>query len=269
LERTGRPREALDQYRLALTLLPAADPEVERQRAELIEHVADAERLAGMPDEAKKSYEQALAIWDALLPALKQRRGGTALLRRGVVLGRLARFDEAREAFERAMDAAPSARETYATILAFLVVSAPDPNFAQYVFRTAQNQLGLEPEWRVYFALWLQLIAGRTGQTTEGDVTTALDAPAGAEGWWAKLARFGAGRLSYDALIEETSGIGERAEAYFYEGGRRLKQGDEAGARAMFAKVIETQMVNFYEYAMAQELLRSPSIRSSALNARQ
>lgn len=267
LERTGRPREALDQYKLALTLLPANEPEIERQRAELIEHVADAERLAGLRDEAQKSYEQALALWDGMIPNLKQRRGGGAQLRRGIVLGRLARFEDAKEAFERAMDAAPSARETYATILAFLVVSAPDANFGQYVFRTAKNQLGLEPEWRVYFALWLRMIAGRTGQTIDGDVTSALDAPPGAEGWWAKLARFGAGRLNYDALLEETTGVGERAEAYFYEGGRRLAQGDEAGARVMFAKVIETQMVNFYEYAMAQELLRTTSMKSAVLSS--
>jgi hypothetical protein len=178
------------------------------------------------------------------------------------VLGRLARFDAAKEAFERAMDAAPSARETYATILSFLVVSAPDAGFAQYVFRTAQNQLGLEPEWRVYFALWLRMIAGRTGQTIDGDITSALDTPPGAEGWWSKLARFGSGRLNYDGLLEETNGVGERAEAYFYEGGRRLASGDEAGARQMFSKVIETQMVNFYEYAMAQELLRTTSMRA-------
>jgi tetratricopeptide (TPR) repeat protein len=267
LERTGRAREALDQYRAALALLPANEPEIDRQRAELHEHIADAERLAGLRDEAQKSYEQALALWDGVLPNLKQRRGGTAQLRRGIVLGRLARFEEAKEAFERAMDAAPSARETYATILAFLVVNTPDTSFGQYVFRTAKNQLGLEPEWRVYFALWLRMIAGRTGQTIDGEITSALDAPPGAEGWWAKLARFGAGRLNYDALLEETSGVGERAEAYFYEGGRRLAQGDEAGARQMFAKVIETQMVNFYEYAMAQELLRTASMRSSVLRA--
>jgi len=267
LERTGRAREALEQYRAALALLPANEPEIDRQRAELHEHIADAERLAGLRDEAQKSYEQALALWDGVLPNLKQRRGGTAQLRRGIVLGRLARFEEAKEAFERAMDAAPSARETYATILAFLVVNTPDTNFGQYVFRTAKNQLGLEPEWRVYFALWLRMIAGRTGQTIDGEITSALDAPPGAEGWWAKLARFGAGRLNYDALLDETTGVGERAEAYFYEGGRRLAQGDEAGARQMFAKVIETQMVNFYEYAMAQELLRTASMRSSVLSA--
>jgi tetratricopeptide (TPR) repeat protein len=265
LERTGRPREARDQYRAALDLITGESADTERQRAELFEHLGDAERLAGMHDDSVRSYQKALSIWDALLPNMKPRRGGNAQLRRGVLLGRLARFDEAKVAFERAMDAAPSARETYATILAFLVVSAPDESFAQSVFRTAQNQLGLEPEWRVYFALWLRMIAGRSGQPVDGDISQAFETPANAEGWWAKLARFGSGKLSYDTLLEETTGVGERAEAYFYEGGRLLAQGDEAGARAMFAKVLDTQMVNFYEFAMAQELLGVRPMRSTPM----
>jgi tetratricopeptide (TPR) repeat protein len=260
LERTGRAREARDQYRAALELLTGASADIDRQRAELLEHVGDAERVAGMRDEAQRSYEKALALWDTLLPGQKAKRNGTAQLRRGVLLGRLSRLEDAKAAFERAMDAAPTARETYATILAFLVVSAPDAAFAHTVFHTAQNQLGLEPEWKVYFALWLRMIAGRSGQPLEGDVTQAFETPTGAEGWWAKLARFGSGKLSYDTLLEETTAVGERAEAYFYEGGRRLTQGDEAGARAMFSKVLETQMVNFYEFAMAQELLTAAPI---------
>jgi tetratricopeptide (TPR) repeat protein len=270
LERTGRPREARDQYREALELVTGEGPEVERQRAELLEHIADAERFLGLSDEARHSYEKTLSIWDALLPSVKHKRGGGPVqLRRGVVLGRLGRLNEAKAAFESAMDAAPGARETYATILAFLVANAPDSDFAQSVFRTAQNQLGLSPEWRVYFALWLRMIEGRSGQPLDGDLARAFETPADADGWWAKLARFGSGKLNYDGLLEETTGVGERAEAYFYEGGRRLAQGDEPGARAMFAKVLDTRMVNFYEFAIAQELLGTPSMRAPSLAVNQ
>jgi tetratricopeptide (TPR) repeat protein len=262
LERTGRPRDARDAYKAALDLVTGSSPDTDRLRAELLEHIGDAERIAGMRDDAPRSYEKALAIWDTLLPGQKAKRNGVAQLRRGVLLGRLSRLEEAKQAFERAMDAAPSARETYATILAFLVVNEPDNAFAHTVFHTAQNQLGLEPEWKVYFALWLRMIAGRTGQPVEGDVTQAFETPNDAEGWWAKLARFGSGKLSYDTLLEEATSVGERAESYFYEGGRRLAQGDEVGARAMFAKVLDTQMVNFYEFAMAQELLTEQAIRA-------
>ena len=111
----------------------------------------------------------------------------------------------------------------------------------------------------------VRVIASRTGQPIDSDISQAFETPTGAEGWWAKLARFGSGKLNYDGLLEETNGVGERAEAYFYEGGRLLAQGDEAGARAMFAKVLDTQMVNFYEFAMAQELLGVTPMRATSI----
>jgi tetratricopeptide (TPR) repeat protein len=258
LERIGRARDAAEQYRKALTLIKDQGPDPDRQRAELYERLGDAERNSAQREQSQQSYEKSLALWDSLATLARSRRAGTAELRRGVLLGRLGRLDEAKAAFERAMDAAPSARETYATILAFLVVGAPDAAFAQKVFHIAQNQVGLEPEWKVYFALWLRMIAGRSGLPVEGDVTAVFDSFAEGDDWFAKLARFGSGKLNYDALLEEAEAQGERAEAYFYEGGRRLAQGDDTGARAMFSKVLATQMVNFYEFSMAQELLTSP-----------
>ena len=77
-----------------------------------------------------------------------------------MLLGRLARRTDSVSAFEQAMELAPDMRETYATILAYLAVSEPDSRFAHRVFRSALNQLSLEPEWKVYFALWLRMIAG-------------------------------------------------------------------------------------------------------------
>ena len=50
-------------------------------------------------------------------------------------------------------------------------------------------------------------------------------------------------------------GEGERTEAHFYEGVRQLGS-DQAAARALFERVLQTEMVSFYEYAMAQALLR-------------
>jgi hypothetical protein len=154
------------------------------------------------------------------------------------------------------MELAPDMRETYATILAYLVVSEPDSRFAHRVFRAAINQLSLEPEWKVYFALWLRTIAGRSGAPVDHDASEVLgDLSDGGEAWWANLARFGAGKIDMDKLLSNASSLGERTEAYFYEGARRLSGGDAAGARAMFQRVLASNMVNFYEFAMAQELL--------------
>jgi hypothetical protein len=90
--------------------------------------------------------------------------------RGSVLLGRLARRGDAVSAFEKAMEFAPDMRETYATILAYLAVSEPDNRFANHVFHNALNQLSLEPEWKVYFGLWLRMIAGRSGSALDPDV---------------------------------------------------------------------------------------------------
>jgi hypothetical protein len=146
-------------------------------------------------------------------------------------------------------------QETYATILAYLVVSEPDNAFAHRVFRHAINQLSLAPEWKVYFALWLRAIAGRTGASTEGDVEAVLVDMSAGDDWSAMLARFASGKLDYAGLLDAAGDTGERTEAHFYEGARRLSRGEHEGAREMFRLVLETRMVNFYEFAMAQELI--------------
>ncbi len=254
LERIGRPAEAVDRYKKALELVVGDSLDAARQRAELWERLGDAQRETGALADATHSYEKSLSLWNDLQPDLKQKHAGTAQLRRGVILGRLAHPAEAKVAFQQAMDSAPAARETYATILAYLAVAPADTAFAQEVFRNARNQAGLPPEWKVYFALWLRMIAGRNGQPVDADVSDVFDDFAEGTGWWSKLARFGAGKLDYAKLTDEASGAGQRTEADFYEGARRLGVGDRAGARALFEKVLQSQMVNFYEFAMAQEL---------------
>jgi hypothetical protein len=256
LDRVGRGREAAQICERALALTPES-AEDRARRAEILERLGDTLRGLGDEAQATRRYAEGLALWDQNLARLKGRRVGMAQLRRGVLLGRLARGPDAVGAFEQAMQLAPGLRETYATILAYLVVSPPDVGFAHRVFRHALNQLSLEPEWKVYFALWLKTIAGRSGARTEHDVDHVLADLSRGDDWWAKLARFASGALSYDELLAQASDLGERTEAHFYEGARRLAAGDTAGARALFQLVLDTHMVNFYEYAMAQELMAS------------
>ena len=75
------------------------------------------------------------------------------------------------------------------------------------------------------------------------------------DAWWGRLAQFGLGLIDYQKLDSYAKTRGEHTEAAFYEGVHRLAQGDLTGARKLFTTVIESQMVGFYEYQMAQELL--------------
>jgi tetratricopeptide (TPR) repeat protein len=255
LERMNRNAEAADQYRRALQIVGAGHGEDEPKRAEILERLGDALRMTGKPQEASKMYAQGLALWDQNLSRQKGQRIGLAHLRKGVLLGRLARRNDAESEFEKAMEFAPDMRETYSTILSYLAVSEPDSHFAHQVFHNALNQLSLEPEWKVYFALWLRMIAGRSGGALEGDVSAVFEDLSQGSDWWANLAKFAAGKIDFNALLGAASDVGERTEAYFYEGARRLGSGNPEGAREMFQHVIDSNMVNFYEYAMAQELI--------------
>jgi hypothetical protein len=157
--------------------------------------------------------------------------------------------------FRRALDSSPSWREPYAAMLSHLVVSRPDADLAETVLRRAQFQLTLEPEWRVYFALWTLAVAGRASAEVSPDVRQLLEEMAAGQGWSARLASFGAGQLDFEQLSAAATSRSERAEALFYEGTRLLGAGDREGAVRRFREVIATGMVSFFEHAMAQELL--------------
>ena len=254
-ERTGDPAGAAHHYRRALDLTPAEGASGTTSRAKIMQSLGDAFAAQDNEAQAARMYRQALALWDELVPRVQADVLSEAQLRRGLLLDRLERRDEAATAFRQAMDAAPTDRSVYAQVLSHLVVSAPDLALAREVFEKAQRQLTLEPEWKVYFALWIEAIAARAGEQPTADIGQVLAEHSQSQAWWGRLARFGTGALGYEELLAEASNAGERTEAHFYEGTRLLAAGDSAAAVQLFRRVLETQMVNFYEFIMALELV--------------
>lgn len=255
LERTGQGEAAAVHYREALDQTRPSGPSGMTEHAELVEHLGDAFRIAGEDRQARRMYRQALQGWDTLLESVRGPRRAIGQVRRGVLLSRLGDPGGSAEAFNAAMEAAPTWREPYTTILAHLVVSTPNLTLAQTVLRRAQSQLRLETEWKVYFALWVQAIASRASTEPEADVTLLLDSMARGDEWANRLAAYGHRSLEYPQLVEHATNRGERVEAAFYGGARLLGAGDVAAARRLFESVMESGMINFYEYQMAQELL--------------
>lgn len=255
-ERTGRYDDALRAYRRGLDLSTERVP-----RAQLLEHMGDAFAGSGDAAQSARMYRQALVIWDAALGELGDHPDAARLisevqLRRGVLLGRLGEVDESKTAFRASMSAGSQNRSIYATILSYQVTAEPDPEFAAEVFRRAQRQITLAPEWKVYFALWTKSVAARAGEAPPDDVAAMLSAHADQGGWSGNLARFGAGDLPLRELLDAADGEGQRTEAYFYGGVDLIGHGDPQGARGLFERALTARMVGFYEYAMAQELLR-------------
>lgn len=255
LTRTERGDDAIAVYQRALAQTPADDPRQSHERAQILEQLGDAQRASGHADQSVRTYSEALELWNVTLSGLRGPAIGLAQVRRGVLLDRLDRHADAVAAFEQAIMQAPAIRDVYATILTYFVASGTDHEFANRVFRRAQVQMDLAPEWKVYFALWLRSNATRQGLPDDIDAHVTFEDLSSGDGWWGRLARFGAGTLPYAQLLQEASSIGERTEAHFYEALRVLAAGKTSDADALLRQVIETRMINFYEYAMAHELL--------------
>jgi tetratricopeptide (TPR) repeat protein len=265
--RLGRPEEAARLLRRALDRTPGTGVEGQLERAGLLEQLGDAFADAGNAAQAERMYRQAIDQLESLEGLGGEMPGGLAALvnlRRGVMLDHLNREEASIAAFEAALDASPGSREPYAQILSHLVVGTPNLPFAERVFRRAQRQLTLEPEWKVYFGLWVGAIAARTERSPSPDVAVVLEEASESPDWFGRLAKFGIGELPYTELLDEANGVGQRTEAYFYEGTRLLGAGDADGAAALFRQVLDARMVNFYEFAMAQALLQEPPETASS-----
>jgi tetratricopeptide (TPR) repeat protein len=255
LERTGHPREAEQRYRRALELAPSDSLADDLQRADILENLGNTARAQGRAKEMAARYNVALRAWN---DARDQVEGPTAAIvemRRGVLLDHLGRHDEAVDAFENAMSHAPQWRDVYASILSHLVYAPPDFELASSVWRRSQLHLTLPPEWKVYFTLWIQLIAARAGEPPAEEHTELLRRVGGGSNWWGKLASFGAGDLDYAGLMSVASSLGEETEAIYYEGSRLYIAGDRKAASDQFQRVLDTKMVSFFEYEMARKLL--------------
>jgi tetratricopeptide (TPR) repeat protein len=254
--RIGQREEAAKYFARALDRTTLRDLEEARLRAQILEQIGDVQRASGKPGEAAQAYTESLSIWESALKAgSEEMERAFGEIRRGVLLARLSRQSEALDAFELAMQAVPYDRETYAQILSFMVVGAPSLEVAEAILQRAQRQLTLDPEWRTYFALWVQTIAGRTRSPVPAEVTRLLTRLARSDTWWGRLSQFGAGTIDHAQLTSFAKTRGEQVEADFYEGARRVAKGELAEARLLFQRVLDSRMVSFFEFQMAQELM--------------
>ncbi|MGB5703120.1 MAG: tetratricopeptide repeat protein [Polyangiales bacterium] len=255
LERTGQLDLAEQKYRRALELTPRDSLPDELRRSEILEHMGDVARARGQSEEMTARYQDALKAWTAARDQVEGPTGALVEMRRGVLLDQLGRHEAAVDAFESAMSHAPQWRDVYATILSHLVSAAPDLELASSVWRRSQLQLTLPPEWKVYFTLWIQLIAARADQPPMQEHSDLLRRLGQNSNWWGKLASFGAGDLDYQDLVSVATSLGEETEALYYEATRLFIAGDRKSANDQFQRVLDTKMVSFYEYEMARRLL--------------
>jgi len=261
----GNVEERLNQHDAAIRLLARAlvvvtpnSPEHNAERAEIYERLGDIYRRQGKTEPALNNYQKASQAWKHVPAPSQAQRLALIQLRQAILEDRLGHRDRAKILFQAATDTAPGWRELYAQVLSHLVTAMPEVDLARKLLRKAQRQLTLAPEWKVYFALWVQIISGRASAPADEEARAILDSLARQKAWWSKLAGFGAGHTSLEGLLHDAKGPGEQTEAYFYQGARLLAQNRADEAKALFKKVIALGMVGFYEYMMAQEFLTLP-----------
>jgi len=254
---TSHADRASTLYEEALASLTDQSEGGRLQRGLLYHELGDARRLAGDASAATAAYRQAL---DALAPLLEvrgiaQEQLAFIHIELGVLRRRLGDRGASDTSLRAAMHAAPDETAPFAIALQTLVVDQPDASLAAEAFHGARVGSSLAPAWKVYFALWAQFAAERSGAAADPEVLDVLAEFSEGEGWHARLASLGAGTATADEVLSAATSNGERCEAHFYAGARLLAVGDRDGAVRAFREVLETHMVRYYEYQMALELL--------------
>lgn len=173
---------------------------------------------------------------------------------RGKILFILGDIRAAMTDFRKAAELNPGGVKVYADPLR-LTVAHGYYDEANEVFRRAMSQASLSDNLKLYFSLWVRELALRQGQ---GSPSEAEDFLASYEGtkWGEALSSHARGSISFDALLEAADNRGERAEAYFYEGLQRWRSGNDKAGADLMGKVVESQMMGFFEFDMAQRYLR-------------
>src|SRR5690606_32147696 len=212
LLRLARAEEAVERFHRALALTPAEHPAALAGRAEILAHIGTAHLVVGNHDQAARMNREALDTWTRAEPAFMGDRAGLVALHRGILLDRLGRHEEAKDAFDKALTLAGANRSTYATLLSHLATGMPDLELADATFRRALHHLTLEPEWKVYFALWVDLVSARSGQPRPNVVRYVLEPLSEGPSWSARLSRFALGRSTSAELVASAKNKGERAE---------------------------------------------------------
>jgi lipoprotein NlpI len=78
--------------------------------------------------------------------------------------------------------------------------------------------------------------------------------------WYVELAKLLRGKTTYEALLAKAKSASNLAELYYYWSDLLLARGRLEQAHAMWKKVIETDMMAFYEFEMAAfNLLHGPT----------
>lgn len=231
--------------------LPADSVYQQLERARILRLAGDA--AAGMGDRprAARYWSQTLEAWLALAQAIElpPRFQGEMLVESARTHWALGDRDTALRAFEAAVDVDEDGEDTHTSVVSFLITRG-DYERALDAYHRALGNYEIGDYAKVYMSLWVVAEARRRGEAPD---PLAEEFLAGREGalWYDDLARYATGRIARSALEDRAGTRGRRAELAYYT----AVLGDPGSARAVRAllqRVLDTDMVLFFEYDMAK-----------------
>lgn len=228
------------------------------------QQLGEIELRAGNSEAATKHLRVALRHNNDLLAraAASPMARAERYIERGKILFTLGDTRAAMLDFRKAADLDPSGVKVYADPLRLMVAHGYFEE-ANEMFRRAMGQSALSSNLKLYFSLWLNELALRQGHEAPPEASEFLSEYRGG-GWGQALSRHARGEIGFEALLDAASNRGERAEAYFYEGLQRWRSGNTDGGTDLMNKVVQTQMMGFFEFDMAQRYLRWGGAPASA-----
>ncbi len=245
----NRGIEVLDE---ALGTLPDEQPLSAFWQAILQETRGDLMFELGLTKDAKMRYSDALKQWD--VADVGADRAPLAAIRRGMIHDKLGNYPASREAFHMAVRLDPDREATYAQILSFLVIQSRLDD-AKAFYRLAYNQDQIENIWKIYYSLWIEGLSLRT-ENSSFDLAQGYLKHSNGDTWQDNLAQYYSGNMPVETLREKAANVGQRVEVDYYAAVVAMAEGNIEQARTMLKRVIASKLLGYYEYRMANELLR-------------
>ncbi len=110
---------------------------------------------------------------------------------------------------------------------------------------------------KTYCSLWVVGLSRRAKVEPDSLALEHLRSVArSGDAWYVRLSRLLLGQASFVELEREAKTVGNRAELYYYWADQLVAAGKVEEARALWKKVVQTEMMAFYEYDMAAFNLR-------------
>jgi len=249
-----------DRHKVAIEVMDRAlargrdhGDEFEMWRAMILEQRADSLSELGKNTRAQANYREALQAWErADVPATQRPK---TQIRKGVILDRLGKLDDSREAFRKAIRLDPNMRATYAELLSFLVRRGRLKD-AEEFYMIAFNQDRIEAMWKIYYSLWVEGLSFGKGEARYAPAWSYLEQRKG-DSWQDLVARFYTDQITEKELRSHAIDTSRKVEANYYVALKLLTKGNKKDAVILLENVIKSDLMGFFEYRLAHDLLKN------------